>query len=258
MSFNTISIQKGDHIAKITLNLPETRNAVNLQMRAELVEVFREISDEDDIKAVVLTGAGKAFCSGGDLLSMEGLTAVSGRVRLKKGQRLIKTMFELEKPIVAAINGGAAGPGISIAMACDILIASEKAKFAFTFVKVGLVPDWGGFYLLPLRVGMTRAKELMLTGRSVDAFEAKRIGLVNRVVSHEKLEQEAFSWAKQFISGPSQSYAMIISALNKWPGSLDYFLEMESTMQAVAFSSRDFEEGRKAFLGKREPIFQGK
>lgn len=205
-----------------------------------------------------MTGAGKAFSSGGDIRTMEGLTAVATRVRLKKGQRLIKAILELEKPIIGAINGVAAGAGVSIALTCDILIASEEAKFVLSFVKIGLIPDWGSYYLLPLRVGIARAKEIMFTGDMIDAREAERMGLINRVVLPERLEEDSFSLATRLVNGPGQSYAMIKAALNRWPDNLESFFEMDSTMQSVAFSSEDFDEGRRAFLEKRKPIFHGK
>ena len=189
---------------------------------------------------------------------MEGETAVSGRLRLKRGHGLIKAMLGLEKPIIGAINGIAAGAGVSIALACDFLVVSEEARFAVSFSKIGLVPDLGLYYLLPLRIGVPRAKELMFFGDVIDARRAETLGMVNRVVPAEKLEEEVQALARRLVQGPSQSYAMIKSALNHWPAHLDSFLEIEATQQAVAFSSDDFEEGRKAFLEKRKPIFQGK
>jgi len=257
MSYKTILFEKENHIAKISLNIPESRNALNSDMRAELVEALRRIAEDHSVRVVVLTGSGKAFCSGGDLRGMEKLTAISSRVRIKKAQGLIKTIFELEKPVIGAINGPAVGAGISLALACDILIASEKAKFAFSFTRIGATPDLGAYYFSASRVGVARAKELMFTGDIIDAREAERIGLINRVVPHEKLEEEVFSLATRLVNGPSQAYAMIKAALNRWPANLESFLEIESTMQAVAFSSKDFGEGRRAFLEKRRPIFHG-
>ncbi len=257
MAFRYILFHIEDHIAKITLNIPETRNALNLEIRSELLDVFEQVRDDDLVKVVVITGTGKAFCSGGDLRTMEGVKPVDGRMRLKKGQRLIKAMVDLEKPIIGAINGIAAGAGISIALACDILIASKDAKFVIPFTKIGLVPDWGQFYFLPLRVGIARAKELMFTGDMIDADEAERLGLVNRVVPAGEVQEEALAFGARLAKGPSQSYAMIKAALNRWPASLESFLELESTMQAVALSSQDFDEGRKAFLEKRKPVFSG-
>ncbi len=258
MDYKHILFEETDHIARITLNIPEKRNALNLEIRSELLDAFRHAAEEDSIKVLVITGAGKAFCSGGDLGTMEGVTPVAGRVRLKKGQRLIKAMVELEKPIIGAINGVTAGAGVSIALACDILIASEEAKFVIPFTRLGLVPDWGQFYFLPLRVGIARAKELMFMAETIDAREADRLGLVNRVVPAGELEEAVLALASRLARGPTQAYAMIKAALNRWPASLESLLELESTMQAIAFGSDDFDEGRKAFLEKRRPFFHGK
>jgi 2-(1,2-epoxy-1,2-dihydrophenyl)acetyl-CoA isomerase len=244
-------------IAKITLNLPEVRNALSLEIRLGLREMFNRLAEEEAVKVVVLTGSGQAFCAGGDIRTMEE-TAVSGRLRLKRGHGLIKTMLGLEKPIIAAVNGIAAGAGVSIAMACDLVVASEEARFILSFSKIGLVPDLGLFYTLPLRIGVARAKELMFFGDIIEAREAEKLGMVNRVVAPDKLEEEVKTIARRLVKGPGQSYAMIKSALNHWPTDLDSLLEMEAVMQGIAFSSRDFEEGRKAFLEKRKPIFQGK
>ena len=258
MNLKTILLEKKDGLARITLNRPRTRNALNLEMRVDLVEAFKDLQDDEAVRAVILTGAGTAFSSGGDIRTMEGLTPVPTRRRLKSAQQVIRAMVELEKPIIGAINGPAVGAGSSIALACDIVIASEAAKFAVSFVRIGAIPDLGAFYFWSLRVGASRAKELMWTGDFLDAREAERVGLVNRVVPPEKLEEEAAALARRLIQGPTQSYAMIKAALNHWPASLETFLEMESTMQAVAFASQDFDAGRKAFLEKKKPVFKGK
>ncbi len=258
MDKKALLLEHDQGVAKITLNLPEVRNALSLEIRLGLVDILKELGEKEDVKVIILTGAGKAFCSGGDIRTMEGETAVSGRLRLKRGHGLIKTMLGLEKPIIGAINGVAAGAGVSIALACDLVVASEEARFAVSFSKIGLIPDLGLFYTLPLRIGVPKAKELMFLGDIIDAHEAERLGLVNRVVAADKLEEEVKTLALRLVNGPGQSYAMIKSALNHWPAHLESFLELEATQQAVAFSSRDFEEGRKAFLEKRKPVFRGK
>ena len=258
MDKKALLLEHDQGVAKITLNLPEVRNALSVEIRLGLGEMFKKLGEEEAVKVIILTGSGKAFCAGGDIRTMEGETAVSGRLRLKRGHGLIKTMLGLEKPIIGSINGIAAGAGVSIALACDLLVASEEARFVLSFSKIGLVPDLGLFYSLPLRVGVAKAKELMFFGDLVEAHEAERLGLVNRVVAADKLEETVKALALRLANGPGQSYAMIKSALNHWPTDLDSLLEMEATMQAVAFSSQDFEEGRKAFLGKRKPVFRGK
>ena len=258
MHFKTILLETKDHWARITLNRPDTRNALNMEMRSDLLEALKGISDDPSVKAVILTGAGKVFSSGGDIRTMEGLTPPATRLRVKDAQRVIQALVEMEKPVIGAVNGPAVGAGASLALACDLIIASEDASFAVSFVKIGAIPDLGAFYFWPLRIGLARAKELMFTGDSISAREAERLGLINRVVPYEKLEEEVLKWAARHSAGPGQALAMIKSALNHWPSGLASFLEMESAMQAVAFSTEDFQEGRKAFLEKRKPSFQGK
>lgn len=257
MDYKTIILDKRGKIAKITFNLPERLNVLDMVMREELKDAFVDIGNDEKVKVVVMTGAGKAFIAGSDLNTMRGVTAPKGRDRLKNVQKLIRLMTELEKPIVAAVNGFATGAGLHVALASDIVIASDKAKFCEAFIMVGLVPDLAGFYLLPLRVGLCKAKELIMTGKLLDAKEAAAMGLVNRVVPHENLEKEVTELAETLAAGPSRAYAMIKSALNQWPLSLSTYLELEANMQGVAFATRDFEEGRNAFLEKRKPVFTG-
>ncbi|RJX35706.1 MAG: enoyl-CoA hydratase/isomerase family protein [Desulfarculus sp.] len=245
-------------VLRVLLNLPEARNALDLEVRPELIEVFRQLNDDDGVKVVILAGVGGHFCGGSDIRSMQEIKGpVAARKRMKLGQRLIQNMVNLEKPIIAQVDGAAAGAGVSLALAADLVIASDRARFFFSFVKVGLAPDWGQYYFLPLRVGMARAKELMFSGGPLAAEEAARIGLVNRVVPAENLAQEAWAWAASLAQGPSQAYALAKAALNCWPMSLPNFLEMEASMQAVALNSQDFQEGRDAFLEKRKPRFKG-
>ena len=258
MSYQDISYEVKGPVARIVLNLPESGNALRLEMRGELLDAFGRVAADDRIRAVVLAGAGKNFCSGGDLRTMEGVDAVAGRIRLKTGQRLIRAMLDLEKPIVGAVQGYAAGAGVSLAMACDLVLAASDARISVGFVRVGLIPDWGLLYFLPLRVGVARAKAMMMTGEPVSAEEAERVGLVYRVVPQAELETEAMDLAARLAAGPAQAYAMIKSALNRGPQNLESLLEMESAMQAVALTSQDFDEGRRAFLEKRKPTFQGK
>lgn len=257
MPYETIIVEKKDNIATVTLNLPKKLNALDLVMREELKDAFREFATAADVKVVVVTGSGRAFCAGGDITTMKGLTSPAGRDRLKNVHMLVRAMVTLEKPIIAAVNGPAIGAGFSIALACDMVLAAEKAKFAASFVKIGLIPDMGGFYLLPGRVGVHRAKELMMTGRAFGAAEAEAMGFVNRVIPGDELMQAAMEMAGNLAKGPSRSYAMIKSALNRWPTGLEELLEIEANMQAVCFETRDFKEGMHAFLEKRPPKFTG-
>jgi len=257
MAYKTIMLDKQDKIATITFNRPDQMNVLDLVMREELKDAFADVSDDRDIKVVVITGSGKAFIAGSDIKTMEGITSPAARDRLKNVQKLIRLMTELEKPIIAAVNGHATGAGLHIALASDIIIASDRAKFREAFVMIGLIPDLAGFYFLPLRVGLPKAKELMLTGRLFEAQEAEAIGLVNRVVPHDNLEKEVMALAMELAKGPTRAYGMIKSALNQWPLNLSAFLELEANLQSVAFATKDFEEGRRAFFEKRKPVFTG-
>ena len=257
MSYETIIVEQKDMVATITLNLPEKLNALDLVMREELKAAFWEIAKAADVKAVVVTGAGRAFCAGGDITTMQNVGSPAGRDRLKNVQQLVRAMVTLEKPILAAVNGPAIGAGFNIALACDLILASDKAKFSEAFAKIGLIPDMGGFYFLPLRIGVHRAKELMMTGRMVDAQEAASMGLINRLVPHEQLMETALEMARDLARGASRSHAMIKAALNRWPAGLEEILEIEANMQAVCFETRDFKEGMQAFLEKRPPKFTG-
>ena len=257
MSYETIIVEKNDQVATVTLNLPEKLNALDLVMREELKVVFWEFAKARDVKSVIVTGAGRAFCAGGDISTMQTVTAPAGRDRLKNVQQLVRAMTGLEKPVIAAVNGPAVGAGFNIALACDLILASDKAKFSQSFAKIGLIPDMGGFYFLPLRVGVHQAKELMMTGRMIEAQEAFAIGLVNRVVPHENLMDAARETALGLARGASRAQAMIKAALNRWPASLEEILEIEANMQAVCFETHDFKEGLQAFLEKRPPEFTG-
>ena len=257
MDYKTIILEKKNKIAKITFNMPENMNFLDLVMREELKDALTNIGNDQSVKVVTMTGAGKAFMAGSDLKTMEDITAPAGRDRLKNVQKIIRLMTELEKPIIAGINGFATGAGLHIAIASDILIASDEAKFREAFIMVGLIPDMAGFYFLPLRVGLPKAKELMFTGRLFDAKEAESMGLVNKVVPHAKLETEVMELAQNLAEGPSRAYAMIKSALNLWPLNLQAFLELEANLQSIAFTTRDFDEGRRSFLEKRKPKFTG-
>ncbi len=257
MDYQTIIIEKKAGIGKITLNLPEKLNPLDLVMREELKEVFLNLQWDKDVKVIVLTGSGRAFCAGGDISTMIDISAPAGRDRLKNVQKLVRLMVELEKPVIASVNGPAIGAGFNIALACDMIIASEKAKFSQPFVKIGLIPDMGGLFFLPYRIGFHRAKELMLTGRTLDAKEAHDMGLLNKLVPHESLEKETMALATSLVKGPSRSYAMIKSAFNCLPADLNTLLEIEANMQAVSFTTQDHKEGVRAFLEKRPANFTG-
>jgi 2-(1,2-epoxy-1,2-dihydrophenyl)acetyl-CoA isomerase len=257
MAYDTIRVERKEGIATVTLNRPQQMNALDLVMRKELISALTDLSGDASVRVLVLTGAGKAFCSGGDITTMDGVTAPAGRDRMKYVHQIIRLMMEMPKPVIASINGVAVGAGLNVALAADIVIASENARFRESFVNIGLIPDFGGLYTLPLRVGLPKAKELMMTGRMIEAQEAESMGLVSRVVPHDLLKEETDKLAAVFAQGPTRVYAMIKSALNLWPMSLQAYLELEANMQGIAFATKDFEEGKKAFRERRKPVFTG-
>ena len=258
MAYETLIMEVKDHIATVTFNRPDQLNALDFVMRAELKTILTDVAEDRGIKVLILTGTGRAFCAGGDIRTMEGETAPSGRDRMKKGSWQMTRLFaNVEKPIIAAVNGIAAGAGFNIAVSADMIIAADNARFQQSFVKIGLIPDLGGMYYLPLRIGVPRAKELMMTGRFIEAKEAEAIGLVNRVVPPDQLMPETQKLAAELAAGPGRVHAMIKAAMNLWPLSLQAVLELESNMQAVAFATKDFDEGRRAFLERRKANFTG-
>lgn len=248
-----------ENVLLIIMNKPKSLNALDDDIKSDLNELFNEAHENEEVKVVVITGSGRAFSAGGDLNSLEKIgQAIEGRDRIKKLHLLVKKMVDLEKPIIAAVNGFAVGAGFNLALASDIIIASEDAKFSQIFSKVGLIPDAGGLYFLPRLVGPHRAKELVFTGKMIDANEALRIGIVNKVVKNEDLLTESQILAKQLARGPSKAIAFSKKIINKsleWD--LETLLETEAFAQGVCMNSHDFKEGVKAFKEKREPNFRG-
>lgn len=257
--YSKLLFEQKDAVLKVMINIPEKRNALDLEVRPELIEVFQNVQSDASVRAVILTGAGEHFSSGGDLRSMQDVSGpVAAYDRLKYGHRLVRAMVDLPKPIIASVDGVAAGAGVSLVLASDLSIVSERAKFFFSFVKVGLAPDWGQYFFLPQRVGMARAKQLMLDGGSLTSQEALEAGMINRIAPAGELEAQTWAWAQSLAQGATKAQALIKAALNCWPLNLSSYLELEANLQAVALSSDDHREGRDAFLEKRKPNFQGK
>jgi 2-(1,2-epoxy-1,2-dihydrophenyl)acetyl-CoA isomerase len=246
-------------VATITLNRPEALNALTVPMKQALLAAFRQVGRDAVVRAVVLTGAGRAFCAGQDLRERLELDAAPLGVEVRERYNpIIRAMRSLPKPIVAAINGVAAGAGASLAMASDIRIASEGASFALAFGRVGLVPDSGATWLLPRLVGVTRAAELALLGDPVPAAEALRLGLVGRVVAADALATEARSVAARLAAGAPKAMALTKRALQAaWTHDLDAALDYEAYLQDLAGRTNDHAEGLTAFLEKRPPRFTG-
>ena len=246
-------------VATLTLNRPDALNALTVPMKQALLAAFRRLEREKPIRAVVLTGAGRAFCAGQDLRErLEPDAAPLGVEVRERYNPIIRAMRGLPKPIVGAINGVAAGAGASLAMACDLRVASETASFALAFGRVGLVPDSGATWFLPRLVGATRAAELALLNDPVSAADALRLGLVGRVVAADQLAAEAQAIAARLAAGAPKAMALTKRALEAaWTHDLDAALEYEAHLQDLAGRTKDHAEGMAAFMEKRQPRFTG-
>lgn len=255
-----IETEVRDGVATITLNRPEKLNAFTGTMREDLLAALRACGEDGGVRVVVITGAGRAFCAGGDVEYMSGLQksgdVTAFRKLLDAGRDVILEIATMPKPVIAAINGVAAGAGCNLALACDYRLASEQAKLSQSFVKIGLHPDWGGTWLLPRLVGRSRAAEILMTGRMVDASEAAAIGMVDRVVTDLAVETRLLTTA--IAAAPPLAVAGIKRALEASDGNdLRAQIELESEHQLRCFESGDAAEGMRAFFEKRAPVFQG-
>lgn len=260
MDYETILFAVKDSVATITLNRPDKLNAFNDQMINETTAAFKQTSREKEIRCVVLTGNGRAFSSGQDLAEvMERGDAFSIGEHLRHGyHRLIRQMVRLEKPIIGAINGIAAGAGCGIALATDIRIAADSASFMLAFSKVGLVPDSGTNWLLPRLIGQARAYEMAITADKIPAETALAWGMVNRVVPAAQLMETVAAWAGSLAAGPTLAYGLTKRAMNQaWHSDLFDALAYEAHLQEIAGRSHDNKEGVTAFLEKREAQFKG-
>lgn len=262
MEYKDVIYSEENGIATLTLNRPDKMNALTGEMRESIYHVIDHITNHKSVRVLIITGAGRAFCSGADVQSLAGNVRrpVQARSDQPGTERLSVhvLMQKCEKPIIAAINGTAAGAGLDMAMACDIRIASEKARFAELYIRRGLFPVEGGIYLLPRLVGIGKACELIWTGDMIDAKEAERIGLVNKVVPHEELESSARELAEKIAkSAPlaiQKSKKALYNGLNSdFETSMKY---IQPLMREI-LQSKDHREGTQAFLEKREPVFRG-
>jgi enoyl-CoA hydratase/carnithine racemase len=252
---------EADSLATITLDRPDTLNSLTFEVYRELTELFRRLGERRAVRAVVLTGTGRAFCAGGDVKDIIGALLDRDPQRLLEFTRmtcaLVAAMRALPQPIVASLNGTVAGAGAAIALAADVRVAADTARIAFLFVKVGLAgADMGAAFLLPRVVGLGRASELLMTGEFVDAPEALRIGLYNRVVPLAALAEETKTMARKLADGPAAGLAATKQALNR-ELSLDLAqaLEHEARVQAELMQGPDFREGYEAFMARRPPRF---
>ncbi len=260
--YEFVLLERNGGVGTITLNRPEKLNAFARRMRDEIADAVREVAQDREIRVVVVTGAGRAFSAGADIGYMRDLLerrdVDAFKLLVEAGRAVVTVIRETPKPVIASVNGPAAGGGANLALACDIRIASDKASIGQTFNRIGLHPDWGGTYFLPRLVGPSRALELIFAAEMIDAETAQRIGLFNRVVPHEQLAAETEALARTLAAKPPLALALAKRAVyESGRHDLSEMLDLELEHQLRCFSSDDAKEGLEAFLQKREPTFQG-
>jgi len=257
MSYKNLIFETDDRIGIIKINRPEVRNVLNWETWMELEDVLKQSHSKPNIRVGIITGVGdEAFVAGADLRMLKERTPQDAINASKKANEILLFMESMEEPVIAAINGWALGGGCEIALACDIRIASEKAQIGQTEVRVGIMPGYGGNVRLMRLIGSGRAKEMIYTGKIVDAREAERIGLVNRVVPHEKLMEEATALARQIAQGPASVHFAKRAMFHASQLSLREALIKDSEIYGEVYKTKDFKEGVTAFLEKRKPVFK--
>ncbi|HMM72471.1 MAG TPA: enoyl-CoA hydratase [Rhodocyclaceae bacterium] len=254
----SIDLEKRGAIALMTFNNPSRRNAMTPQMRRQMEERVLDVRDDPAIRVLVMTGAGDAFCAGGDITTFGQSSAVAMRDRLKQQHRVTTALHNLEKPVIAAVHGPAFGVGFSISLLADVILASDTARFCQSYSNMAIVPDGGGLYLLARVVGAQRAREMILLADIVDAATAKSLGIVREVYPAEQLMAETMKLAERLANGPTRAYGLDKSMLNRsWTMDLETFLELESVSEPYIMETEDHKEGIQAFLNKRKPVFKG-
>jgi len=254
--WGVVKLEIMDRVADIRLNRPEKLNAVNPEMKNALWEALEKIGGDENIRVVVLRGEGRAFCTGADLGAID--KAAMGKTEdLEYSQKVLRKLIFLRQTVISAVHGYAAGAGCNFALSADLVFAARDAKFIQSFIKVGLVPDWGGMFFVPMLAGFRKAKEWMLTGGVITAEEALQFGLINRLYEPDRLVEETMNFAHKLAKGPSQALALTKRILNE-----TYFSTLQTVYQAelnaytTCRNSPDFEEGMRAFLEKRPAVFQ--
>lgn len=264
-TFETILVDKADGVCTIMLNRPDALNALNDRMTMDLAEIVGEIKSAKDLRCVVITGAGRAFCSGQDLGELKQRYADPsfvphlGEELRRRYNPIVLGLCDLEQPVIAALNGVAAGAGLSLALACDLRIASDKASLIEVFINVGLVPDSGSAFFLPRLVGLGKALELCFTGDKVTAAEALQLGLVNKMVSAEELTKTTQEFAHRLARLPTKAMGLMKRLMyQSFDSNLEAMLEAEAIAQETAARTADHREGVRAFFAKRPPRFEGR
>ena len=259
MTFQMIEIEQKEKVGIIRLNRPEALNALNKQLLGELEAAVRQLAEDPQIFVLIITGAGKAFVAGADIGEMKDLRGDEGRKFGILGQKVFREIESMEKPVIAAVNGFALGGGCELAMSCDLRIASNKAKFGQPEVGLGITPGFAGTQRLPRLVGIAKAKELIYTGDMIDAWEAEKIGLINKVVEPEQLMTEVLALANRIAEKAPLAVRYAKMAINRGVETdVDTGTQIEADLFGLCFASEDQKEGMGAFLEKRKPIFQGK
>ncbi len=260
--YETIKIEISDGIATCTLNRPKALNAVTRQMHKELEQLFGEIGEDRDVRAIVLTGAGRAFCAGGDVKEMDSTDVEDDRpagIFDSAARKVVSNMLAIEQPIIAAVNGVAVGLGATLALLCDVVYMAESARIGDTHIQIGLVPGDGGTVIWPLLIGPARAKEYLLTGDLIPAPEAERIGLVNHVSADDKVLDDAMAFAGRMADGPTMAIRLTKlsiqrTILQQALQSMDVSLALET----ITGTSHDYKEATTAWAEKRTPEFKGR
>jgi enoyl-CoA hydratase len=260
VTFKLIIYEKSEGVATITLNRPEAMNAFSKEVVEEVIQALGDAKDDESIRVVILTGAGeKAFSAGADIKTMIGMNALRARELSLMGEKLCLAFENFEKPVIAALNGYALGGGLEVAMACDLRIASENARMGQTEVNFGLIPGWGGTQRLTRLIGATKAKELVFTGRMIDAKTAEQLGILNMVIPADKFKETVMKFAMDLAAKPPVAIKVAKSLINKGADiGLDSALALEREGFSVVASTEDLQEGVKAFTEKRKPLFRGR
>jgi enoyl-CoA hydratase len=261
--YEALKVEKADRVATVTLNRPDSLNAVNAVMHHELMTIWLDLAEDQEVNAIILTGAGRAFCAGGDVKNMASRAGTSdGRRRSlatpAEARRIVEGMLDVEQPIIGAINGDAVGLGATIALLTDITVVSEKARFADTHVRVGIVAGDGGALIWPLLVGPHRAKEFLMRGHFINGAEAGRIGMVNYAVPPEQVTAKARELAQELADGPTWAIRWSKLAVNKWlKHQANLIMDASLAYEMMTFGTEDQKEAARAFVEKRKAKFQG-